>query len=178
MALVRLCPFCLEPAVECVCPVDEPDDGSVIPGEDDVVYHVGADEAPVTAEGLTILRTPASGATETAPHAAADDWTTEPGPPYRGVIAIEWPAPAGGSVYACMLGRDVKVADAVTGKPITTCLAVAVHADPGALVTADLTMFADEDGEPLLDGDPVADREEILTGTFPFVVAEMRVRQK
>ena len=92
----------------------------------------------------------------TAPHPAAEgDWAAEPGPPYRGLVVIEWPAPTGGSVYACMLGRGVKVTDAATGKPITTCSDLTVHADPGAIVTADLTLFADADGEPVLDGDPV-----------------------
>jgi hypothetical protein len=114
--------------------------------------------------------------TATAPHAAADDWVMEPGPPYRGLVSIEWPAPAGSSPYACMLGRGVKLSDAVTGKLITTCSDITVYADAGALVTADLILFADEDGEPLLDGKPVLDGEGFRTGTFPFVVAEMRVR--
>jgi hypothetical protein len=113
---------------------------------------------------------------ETAPHAAAGDWATEPGPPYCGLVVIEWPAPAGGSVYACMLGRGVRISDAATGRLITTCSAVAVHADAGALVTADLTLFAGEDGEPLLGGEAVPDGGEIRTGVFPFVVSEMRVR--
>lgn len=116
----------------------------------------------------------------TAPLSVPDDgdWTAEPGPPYRGVVAIEWPAPVGGSIYACMIGQGVRVTDAATGKRIATCLNVTVHADPGALVTADLTMFADEDGEPVLEGEPVLGDGEILTGTFPFVVSEMRVRQR
>jgi hypothetical protein len=116
--------------------------------------------------------------TDTAPHPAADDWTAEPGPPYRGVISIEWPAPTGGSVYACLLSRGVKVTDAATGKPVVTCSELTVHADAGGLVTADLTLFADEDGEPLLDGVPGVDGDEIRTGVFPFVVAAMRVRER
>lgn len=114
--------------------------------------------------------------TETAPQDAVEDWAMEPGPPYRGLVVIEWPAPTGGSVYACMLGQCVRVTDAVTGKPITTCTDMVVHADITALVTADLTLFTDADGEPLLEGEPVMDGREIRTGTFPFVVAEMRVR--
>jgi hypothetical protein len=114
--------------------------------------------------------------TATAPRAAAADWTTEPGPPYCGLVSIEWPAPTGGSIYACMLGREVKVTDAASGKLITTCLDLTVHANAGALVTADLTLLADEDGEPLLEGKPVLDGKEIRTGVFPFVVAEMKVR--
>jgi len=110
--------------------------------------------------------------------ADAKRWEAEPGPPYRGVVVIEWPAPVGGSVYACMIGRDVKITDAATGKPFGTCSNVTVHADPGALVTADLTLLADKDGEPLLDGRVVTRDGEPLTGVFPFVVAEMRVRER
>ena len=146
------------------------------PDEDTGLYQVNPGAGvPTGAPGLEVLRAPVGAST--APHAAADDWATEPGPPYRGVVAIEWPAPAGGSVYACMLGRGVKISDAVTGKLITTCTHadITVHADANALVTADLTLFADADGEPLLDGTPEVDGEEIRTATFPFLVSEMRV---
>ncbi len=39
-------------------------------------------------------------------------------------------------------------------------------------------MFADADGEPILEGDPVPDGEGFRTGVFAFVVAEMRVKGK
>lgn len=143
------------------------------------LYHIGTDGPQYAGpEGLTILRVPASGAAETAPQAVAEDWAMEPGPPYRGLISIEWPAPAGSSPYACMLGRGVKIADAVTGRLITTCSEVTVHADAGALVTADLMLFTDEDGEPLLEGKPVLGDGGFRTDVFPFVVAVMRVRER
>jgi hypothetical protein len=116
----------------------------------------------------------------TAPHDVTGDTAgaAEAAPPYRGVIVIEWPAAAGTGPYACMIGAKVAISDAVTGKPVVTCSSadITVHADANALVTADLTLFADEDGEPVLDGEPVPDGEGSRTGTFPFVVAEMRVR--
>lgn len=117
---------------------------------------------------------------ETAPHDVADDWAAETAPPYRGAIVIEWPPAAGSSPYAVMIGRLVTITDAVTGKLITTCTSadITVHADADAIVTADLVLFADEQGEPLLDGMPELDGEEIRTGTFPFRVAEMRVRER
>ena len=90
-------------------------------------------------------------------------------------MIIEWPAPVGGSVYACLLGRGARVTDAVTGKPLAYT-GLTVHADAAGLVTADLTMAATDSGLPLLEGDPVPDGEEVWTGTFPFVVSEMRVR--
>lgn len=116
--------------------------------------------------------------TETAPHEAVPD--EDAAPPYRGVVVIEWPATVGTGPYAVMLGRLLKISDAVTGKLITTCTHadITVHADACALVTADLTLFADEQGEPLLDGKPVLDGKEVRTGTFPFLVAEMRVGER
>lgn len=100
---------------------------------------------------------------------------------YRGMIIIEWPPPAGAGPYGAMLGRMVTITDAMTRKPVKTCTAadITVHADAQALVTADLTLLTDADGEPIFDGAPVAsdDGREILTGTFPFLVAEMRVRE-
>jgi hypothetical protein len=116
--------------------------------------------------------------TETAPYAAAEDQADDAPPPYRGVIVIEWPPPFGASPYSAMTGHKVTVTDALTGKPVRTCLHLVVNADMDAIVTADLTMFADADGEPLLDGEPVPDGDGFRTGVFPFVVAEMRVGQR
>ena len=127
------------------------------------------------------LPAPASGreaaVTGTAPHASLSD--EDAAPPYRGTVIIEWPPAVGSSPYAVMIGARVRIWDAVTGKPIATCTRadITVHADACALVTADLTLFTDEDGEPFYGGTPVVRDGEVLTATFPFLVAEMRVGQ-
>jgi hypothetical protein len=97
--------------------------------------------------------------------------------PYRGVIIIEWP-PRGPSPYHVLNGRQSLFLDAVTGKPIMTVSEadIIVHTGAESRVTATLTMFADEAGEPILDGNPVVKDGEVLTGVFPFLVSEMRVR--
>ena len=96
---------------------------------------------------------------------------------YRGVIIIEWP-PRGPSPYHVLGGWQSLFLDAVTGKPIMTVSEadIIVHTGAESRVTATLTMFADEAGEPILDGSPVIRDGEALTGTFPFAVSEMRVR--
>lgn len=100
--------------------------------------------------------------------------------PFRGVVVIEWPAPCGVPPHSALIGRACTVTDAVTGKPITTCSAIRVRADVNEIVTAELILFADANGNPVLDGQPVLDPSgrEILAGTFPFAVAGMKVRQR
>lgn len=98
----------------------------------------------------------------------------------RGAVIIEWPEPAPLGVGA-ISARMVTVYDAFTGgdpgpKPITTVSAITVRVTMDEIVTADLTMFADEHGEPILDGQPLVRDGEILTGVFPFLVSEMRVK--
>jgi hypothetical protein len=95
---------------------------------------------------------------------------------YRGVIIIEWPAVKRAAPYNVMAGCLLTVTDAVSGAQIKTCTDIAIRANAEALVTADLTMLTDEDGEPLFDGKPVPDGGGFRTATFPFLVAEMRVR--
>ena len=107
----------------------------------------------------------------------ADDDADRPDD-YQGVIIIEWPAAHGASPYSAVVGRKIEITDALTGKPIRTCTGVTVRADMERLVTADLTMFATEGGLPLLDGEPVRDGDGFRTGVFPFLVAEMRVKDR
>lgn len=100
---------------------------------------------------------------------------SEPGD-YRGAIIIEWPPPG---PYA-MTGYAISVFDAATGKPIITVMhnGLTVRTDADGLVTADLTMIAGEDGEPLFGGEPELDAGPYRTATFPFMVSEMRVRER
>lgn len=106
----------------------------------------------------------------------------EPAAPaqYRGAVILEWPKPAPAGVGA-LIGRLTAVYDPFTDsepgpKPITTVTGITVRVTMDEIVTADLTMFADEDGNPLYDGMPCIRDGEVITGTFPFIVTEMRVR--
>ena len=83
-------------------------------------------------------------------------------------IIIEW-APSAKA-------WGIKIIDVATGKSIGTCVNMEVHCDPGSRITAELTLFADEDGRPVFDGLPAVMDGEPWTGVFSFVVAEMRVR--
>ena len=99
-------------------------------------------------------------------------------PPYprvaRGSVIIEWPAPR--SEGRPMPGWDVAVYDAATGAQMLNVMrAILVSAEPSDLVTADLTMLAGEDGDP--SAEPCLRDGEVITGTFRFLVAGMRVRQ-
>lgn len=101
---------------------------------------------------------------------------TEP-PQYRGAVVIEWPALRNpGSVI--LPGWKLAIFDALTGSPITTVTGadITIHAEPAQPVTAELTMFADEHGDPVYDGQPHQRDGETLTSVFPFLVAEMRTR--
>lgn len=89
---------------------------------------------------------------------------------FAGEVVIEWPA----ATCRPVVGWDVEITDALTGKQIETCHHMEVHCDARAMVTADLVLFADEDGKPVFDGVPVMKDGEALTGVFSFLVAEMR----
>jgi hypothetical protein len=99
--------------------------------------------------------------------------------PYKfaGVIIIEWLKPRAARPDSVMYAALTVISDAVTGKPITTCTNLTVRADMGGPVTADLTLFADDDGNPIYDGNPHVREGKVITETFSFVVSEMRVRQ-
>lgn len=118
----------------------------------------------------------------------------ETGPVYCGRVIIEWPAP---HESRPLPGWGCAILNADTGKPVTTVekLSIpAVTADAQGAITCWLTIFTDQDGKPLLelerrprpDGKGWAElvylrdgdmSKGIATGTFPFLVAEMRVRQ-
>jgi hypothetical protein len=91
---------------------------------------------------------------------------------FHGRVIIEWPPPRNG----ILASWGCAIYDAETGKLVTTASKVMVTADVQDLITCNLVMFADEDGNPVFDGKPRFRDDRIITGTFPFIVAEMRVR--
>lgn len=116
-----------------------------------------------------------------------------------GLIALEWIAHASADLYAplpyavkpweepcAMPWAALSVLDVVTGKPIAACLGIVVRAGaaaPGGVhggVTAELTLWADADGGPVLDHELLPqgpELEDVPTGAFLFGIAGMRVRQ-
>lgn len=92
-----------------------------------------------------------------------------------GSVIITWPNPGGPPVPV----TNTVLIDADTGKKILTATALVVRsnvADNG--VYADLTLICDPDGKPYLDkvGAVRFDADgNVRTGTFRFLVAEMRV---
>ena len=105
-------------------------------------------------------------------------------PTYCGRVIIEWPAPGRSPVLP---GWGCSIFDAETGKPVVTAeklVIPSVTATAADVITCDLTVFADEDGTPVLfpreDGHvtawPAHGGGGVKTATFPFLVAEMRVR--
>lgn len=114
-------------------------------------------------------------------------WPIGPDRRQFGHVIIEWPAPRGKDGDPRMMPAwDISVLDAATGRPIITVEKLtlpAVTADASSFVTADLVMFADAEGNPLMpSGEPggmefcLDDEGKARTGVFTFIVAEMRVR--
>jgi hypothetical protein len=114
-------------------------------------------------------------------------WPEGPDRQYFGYVIIEWPAPhRKDGIPRVLPAWGCSILDAGTGEPITTVGKITVErvtADVTGFIVADLVMFADPDGAPVLgpgeDGTfPFYQREDgrVRTGVFPFIVAEMRVR--
>ena len=96
---------------------------------------------------------------------------------FAGRLIITWPK---GDV--AVVGRHVFLADADTGEQITSAFDadVVIHADVREVVTATVTMLVGEDDKPLPNkAKPIIsdDGENLRTGVFQWVVAEMRVAQ-
>jgi hypothetical protein len=128
--------------------------------------------------------------------AEAEDRSDEEVPRRYGRVIIEWPARRECDPHS-LRGWGCAIYDAATGKMIPTVMnlkvpGAVVLADAQHVITADLTLLADPDGNPLLElerhpdpqGRPghigseviyAGDDGEVLTGTFSFEVAEMRI---
>jgi hypothetical protein len=103
-----------------------------------------------------------------------------------GAVIIEWPAPDPENPLRPVAGWKCALYDAATGGQIYTVTAIEVRAPVDGAITADLTMHANEHGQPVLalaPGDrkgtvkmPATEDGKPFMGTFRFDVAEMRIR--
>jgi hypothetical protein len=90
-------------------------------------------------------------------------------------LVIEWPAPRD----AGMLGTLTRLYDADSDKQIMTAMRLVAH--PGDVIKATATVFADENGDPLLyGGAPVgapAGERALRTVDIEFIVTAMRIAE-
>ena len=96
----------------------------------------------------------------------------------NGAVIIEWPGPDARHDWPGTLdGRQVTVRDAGTEAEIFTVTGVTVRADLRGATDAELVLYTDLDGRPLLGlGERPVPDGRIRTGTFRVQVAGMRVR--
>jgi hypothetical protein len=100
-------------------------------------------------------------------------------PDIEGAVIIEWRSGTG-----VMPGCFAGIYDAVTGDQITTAAHadIVIHADAPQCVTADLTLFTDEAGNPIFSADVwpsgayVQPDGKMAADVFTFLVSGMRVR--
>ena len=94
---------------------------------------------------------------------------------FEGRVIITWPKPVNGLIH----GARIAITDADTGQPIVSAMDVTVYATLDGPPVAEMTMLTGEDSKPLQAGVPVvpADDGGFRTGTFRWVVAEMRTAE-
>lgn len=117
----------------------------------------------------------------TAEVAEVQERSDETEPHYYGRVIIEWPAPRN----TLLPGWGCVIIDADSGEMISTVTRLTVRSSPGRAIECDMTMFADGNGEPVRELEPGPRKGTFLpvldgagnvrTGTFLFLVAEMRV---
>ena len=95
---------------------------------------------------------------------------------FEGRVIITWPEPVNGAIHSA----SIAIADADTGEPIVSAMAVTVYATLDGPIVAEMTMLTGEDGKPLPAGAPVVTAEDgsFRQGTFRCLVAEMRTAEE
>ena len=94
---------------------------------------------------------------------------------YKGRVIIEWPySSTGGPANQVLPGVLTSVRDAETGELIPAA-SITVHADSfRRLITADIAVFLDRNGEILHDPHRISRESDGPPAAFPFLVAGMR----
>jgi hypothetical protein len=99
---------------------------------------------------------------------------------FEGAITIEWRR-AGPDGPQIMPGWHFLIRDVASGQMIPTITHLTFHAPADGAVWAELTMFRDADGRPVIAADEdlasrwVVTEDGVETAVFPFRVAGMSV---
>jgi len=151
-------------------------------GSEEELFTVNAGEVPHGPAGLEVLRAPASG------HHPGLEAGAAAGPrgPLRGPVTIGmWPQSRqltvsretgalmeAGCVLAGVVGvREWAVPEGSRLLPFVTRIAIP-GSNPDDCLTADITTWVGEDGEPLAEGgEPAVRNGEPVTGTFRYFLS-------
>jgi hypothetical protein len=89
---------------------------------------------------------------------------------HKGSVIIEWPLGGAGHVLPSCLSAvyDEKTGDLIPAAKIAVC------AGGGSVITADISVFLDRQGEIIHDPSVIWRDSDGIPATFTFLVAEMR----
>lgn len=105
-------------------------------------------------------------------------------PEFKGSVIIEWPVskaqkpaavPPEIPVQRVIPGCLAAVRDEKDGG-IIPCAGLTLHVPASGFITADVAVFLDKAGEIIRDPGVIWRESDGVPATFPFLVAEMRVR--
>lgn len=97
-------------------------------------------------------------------------------PEFKGFVIIEWSrSGSAGRVQRIMPGCLAAVRDEKDGG-IIPCAGFTVRVPADGFIVADVAVFLDKGGEIIRDADVIWRESDGVPATFPFLVAEMRIR--
>ena len=96
-------------------------------------------------------------------------------PEFKGSIVIEWPVGSARPGITTLLPGPLTTVRDVRDGGVIPCGGMTLHVLASGVITADVAVFLDQQGEIIRDPDAIWRESDGVPATFPFLVEEMKI---